>query len=61
MEEGIYNLIYDIPPLSYVVEEAVYYIDKINEGEKPTVPYEIDKANGLIYLGKLKDYEYANL
>lgn len=61
MEEGIYNLMYDIPPLCNVVEEAMYYIDKINEGEKPTIPYEIDKANGLIFLEKLKDFEYANL
>jgi hypothetical protein len=43
---GVYNLLYDIPPLILLMAEAEYYINQINEGKIPTEPYDLVRFSG---------------
>jgi hypothetical protein len=50
---GIDNLSYHLPSLVNIMEEAEDYINQINEGKIPTVPYDIALANGVIILNEV--------
>lgn len=54
-EVGIDNLLYHIPSLNFIMEETEYYMNIINEGEIPTIPYEIDLNGGMVSAG-VSDY-----
>jgi hypothetical protein len=56
-DEGIDNLLYHIPPLVDIMEEAGYYMNIINEGQVPTTPYELTLSDGVVTAGVSSDYD----
>jgi len=55
---GVKNLMYDIPPIGDLMEEAEYYISLINEDKIPDLPYSLIHDSGLIRTeGITKPYE----
>lgn len=55
-DTGIDNILYHIPSLTEVLEETEYYLNIINDGQIPTIPYEIDMVGGLITIGVSDDF-----
>ena len=56
-DEGIDNPIYHLPALTDLMEEAEYYMNIINDGLIPTIPYELDMCGGLVTVGLFNDFD----